>query len=102
LYEGVFQRHPDVIPIEEEDTMGFDEALLHCIDELLKIVGSDGLICFCVDDLIFIDMVDLRYVVYRSWLSSLSVHLTIKHDAHPSECAPVFFSLQLLCLRVGC
>jgi hypothetical protein len=82
--------------------MGFYKALLHCIDELLEIIGSDGLICFCVDDLIFIDMVDLRYVGNSSWLYSLSVHLTIKHDAHPSECAPVFFSLQLLCPRVGC
>jgi hypothetical protein len=60
LYDGVFLRHPDVISIEEEDTLGFEAALLHCFDEFLRIVGSDGFICFCVDDLVFIDLVDLR------------------------------------------
>ena len=62
MYDGVFQRHPDVIPIEEVDTLGFEAVVLHCIEEILTVVGSDGFICFCVDDLIFIDKVDLRYV----------------------------------------
>lgn len=62
MYDGVFQRHPDVIPIEEVDSLGFEAVLLHCIEELLTVVGSDGFICFCVDDLIFIDKVDMRYV----------------------------------------
>lgn len=51
-----------MFPIEELDTLGFEAALSHCVDELLMMVSSDGFICFCVDDLIFIDSVDLRYV----------------------------------------
>ena len=60
LYDGVFQRHPDVVSIEEVDALGFEASLLLCVDKLLLVIGSDGFICFCVDDLIFIDRVDLR------------------------------------------
>jgi hypothetical protein len=58
----VFARHPYVLPVRETDDEGFAAALLHCMELLLNLVGNNGAICFCVDDLIFIDNIDLRYV----------------------------------------
>ena len=60
-YRGVFARHPYVVPVREIDDDGFASALLHCMELLLDVVGNNGAICFCVDDLIFIDDINLRY-----------------------------------------
>ena len=59
-YSGVFSRHPNVIAVEEVATQGFSKVFLNCMDVLLGYVGSRGFICFCVDDLIFIDQVNFR------------------------------------------
>ena len=60
LYDGVFSRHPDVLPVEEKDDIGFAETLLRCVESIFKDVEESAFICLCVDDLIFIDKVDLR------------------------------------------
>ena len=60
LYDGVFSRHPDVLAIEETEDKGFPKALLYSMERLSEDVGAEGFICFCVDDLIFIDRVDFR------------------------------------------
>lgn len=61
-YEGVFARHPYVVRVREIDDEGFATALLHCMELLLNVVGNNGAICFCVDDLIFIEKINLRYL----------------------------------------
>lgn len=61
-YAGVFARHPYVVPVRETDDEGFAAALLRCMELLLDAVGNNGAICFCVDDLIFIDKINLRYL----------------------------------------
>ena len=61
-YNGVFTRHPYVVPVRESSEEDFPTALLHCMDLVLNVVGNSGAICFCVDDLIFIDNIDLRCV----------------------------------------
>ena len=60
-YSGLFSRHPNVIAVEEVSTQGFSKVFLDCMDILLEHVGSGGFICFCVDDLIFIEKVNFRY-----------------------------------------
>ena len=59
-YNGVFARHPYAVPVKETEEGGFPAALSHCLDLILDVVGNSGTICFCVDDLIFIDNIDLR------------------------------------------
>lgn len=61
-YSGVFSRYPNVTPVEETKSLGFSKILLDCMDILLGYVGSKGFLCFCVDDLIFIDQINLRLV----------------------------------------
>ena len=61
LYKGVFARHPHVIPVEENTDEGFGEAFLKSINLIYEAVSPGGSICFCVDDLIFFDDINLRY-----------------------------------------
>ena len=56
----MFSRHPDVLPVEEKDDIGFAETLLICVESIFKDVEESAFICLCVDDLIFIDKVDFR------------------------------------------
>jgi hypothetical protein len=60
LYEGVFYRHPEVEPVEEREEEEFSALLLSCMDRFTDYLGDRGSLCFCVDDLIFIDEVNLR------------------------------------------
>ena len=61
LYRGVFARHQNVISIKENLDHGFAEAFLKSINLIYEAVGPGGSICFCVDDLIFIDDINIRY-----------------------------------------
>ena len=67
LYKGVFARHPHVLPVEENSDVGFGEAFLKSINIIYGAVSPGGSICFCVDDLIFFDDINLRYSYTNSY-----------------------------------
>ena len=59
----MFARHPYVLPVEENSDEGFGDAFLKSINLTNEAVGPGGSICFCVDDLIFFNDINLRYIV---------------------------------------
>jgi hypothetical protein len=64
-YQDVFAFHPQVIPIQENETTShnsptFQDCLLHCFDQLFVKIGVGGCILFCVDDQVFVAPVELR------------------------------------------
>jgi hypothetical protein len=61
-YEDVLSRHPAVLGLMETEGEGFSDKLDQSLSTLESALGNNGVLCVCVDDLIFTAPVNFGYV----------------------------------------